>query len=62
MGSSAEKNFFIPREETIELIKRAQKGDMEAKDILYHRTLGLIRSVLKGFANRGYEIGGLYFK
>ena len=60
MGASAEKKALLSHEETVELIKRAQNGDMEAKDILVSYNLGLIRSVLKGFANRGYEIEDLF--
>lgn len=60
MGSSAEKKTLLSHEETIELIQRAQNGDMEAKDILVTYNLGLIRSVLRGFVNRGYEIEDLF--
>ncbi|HEY8362162.1 MAG TPA: RNA polymerase sporulation sigma factor SigF [Tissierellaceae bacterium] len=60
MGSSTEKKSLLSHEETIELIKRAQNGDMEAKDILVTYNLGLIRSVLKGFANRGYDVEDLF--
>lgn len=51
---------LLTHEETIELIKKAQKGDMEAKDKLVKHNIGLIKSVLRGFANRGYEIDDLF--
>ena len=58
MGSSAEKKPFIPRE-TIELIK-GRKRRYGSKGYIGIINLGLIRSVLKGFANRGYEIEDLF--
>src|SRR5690606_8937698 len=38
----------------------AQKGDMEAKNKLVMSNVGLVKSVLKGFANRGYEVDDLF--
>lgn len=60
MSSSSEKKLLLSHEETMELIEEAQKGSMEAKDILVSYNLGLIRSVLKGFINRGYDIEDLF--
>ncbi|WP_129600341.1 RNA polymerase sporulation sigma factor SigF [Anaerophilus nitritogenes] len=57
---SQEQNRILEHEETILLIKRAQDGDQEAKNILVQHNLGLVRSVLKRFANRGYEKEDLY--
>jgi len=51
---------ILSHEETIELIKLAQEGDKEARSILVESNLGLIRSVLKGFMNRGYEVDDLF--
>ncbi len=53
-------NELLTHDETIELIKRAQKGDMEAKNKLIMNNVGLIKSVLRGFANRGYEVDDLF--
>ncbi|WP_053957680.1 RNA polymerase sporulation sigma factor SigF [Inediibacterium massiliense] len=57
---SQEQNRILDHEETILLIKKAQNGDEEAKNILVQHNLGLVRSVLKRFANRGYEKEDLY--
>ncbi|MEW9124169.1 MAG: RNA polymerase sporulation sigma factor SigF [Thermotaleaceae bacterium] len=57
---SDDTNDILDHEQTIELIKRAQDGDRYAKDILVNHNLGLVRSVLKRFANRGYERDDLY--
>ncbi len=60
MSGSSENKALLSHEETMELIKEAQNGSMEAKDILVSNNLGLIRSVLKGFMNRGYEVDDLF--
>ncbi|WP_333473060.1 RNA polymerase sporulation sigma factor SigF [Crassaminicella thermophila] len=57
---SEEQNKLLEHEETIELIKKAQEGDIEAKNILVGHNLGLVRSVLKRFINRGYDKEDLY--
>lgn len=57
---SGDNNEILNHEDTLELIKRAQEGDKEAKNILVSHNLGLVRSVLKRFANRGYEKEDLY--
>ncbi len=57
---SDETNEILTHEETIVLIKRAHSGDKYAQDILVSHNLGLVRSVLKRFANRGYERDDLY--
>lgn len=46
---------LLSHEKTIELIKEAQEGSGSAQDILVNHNLGLIRSVIKRFSNRGYE-------
>lgn len=60
MSLSSEKKTLLSHEETMELIAEAQNGSMEAKDILVSYNLGLIRSVLRGFMNRGYEVDDLF--
>jgi RNA polymerase sporulation-specific sigma factor len=51
---------LLSHEETIELIKMAQNGDSMAKEKLVEFNMGLIRSVLKGFANRGIDYEDLF--
>ncbi len=51
---------LLSHEETIELIKKAHSGDSRAKEILVESNLGLIRSVIKGFANRGIDFEDIF--
>jgi RNA polymerase sporulation-specific sigma factor len=51
---------LLSHEETMELIKRAQNGDEEAQKKLVENNIGLVRSVLKKFSNRGYETEDLF--
>ena len=51
---------LLSHDETIELIKKSQNGDIYARELLVESNLGLIRSVLKGFMNRGYEFDDLF--
>lgn len=51
---------LLTHEETMELIKKSQSGDTEAREILVESNLGLIRSVLKGFLNRNYDVEDLF--
>ena len=51
---------LLTHEETMELIERTQNGDENAKDKLVRHNLGLIRSVLRGFLNRGYDVEDLF--
>lgn len=51
---------LLTHEETMELIEKTQNGDENAKDKLVRHNLGLIRSVLKGFLNRGYDVEDLF--
>lgn len=60
MSSSSSKNVLLSHEETMKLIIEAQDGSMEAKERLVEHNLGLIRSVLRGFMNRGYEADDLF--
>ncbi len=60
MKKSVGKNNLLSHEKTIELIKKAQDGDKDAKDILVNSNIGLVKSVLRGFTNRGYDIEDLF--
>ncbi len=60
MSMCSETKALLSHEETMKLIKESQNGNMEARDILVSYNLGLIRSVLRGFMNRGYEVDDLF--
>ncbi|MCL2399429.1 MAG: RNA polymerase sporulation sigma factor SigF [Defluviitaleaceae bacterium] len=45
---------------TLELITKAQQGNEEATELIIKENSGLIWSVVKKFANRGYEPDDLY--
>lgn len=60
MSSSSGKNVLLSHDETMELIIEAQNGDVDAKELLVSSNLGLIRSVLRGFMNRGHEVDDLF--
>jgi len=47
-------------ENTMELLKKAKRGDKEAKDKLVSLNLGLVWSIVKRFNNRGYELEDLF--
>ena len=47
-------------EQVLEYINRAQQGDKEARDMLVHNNMGLIWSIVRRFANRGYELEDLF--
>ena len=51
---------ILSHEDTMELILRSQNGDKTAKNKLVESNIGLIRSVLRGFMNRGYEVDDLF--
>lgn len=42
-------------EDVLALIGRVQQGDKEARDILVEKNMGLVRSIVKRFVNRGVE-------
>lgn len=46
--------------DSMELLKRAKKGDPKAKDELVSLNLGLVWSIVKRFNNRGYELEDLF--
>lgn len=49
----------IKQEEFLELISRAQNGDASAENYLVENNIGLVRSVVKRFLNRGCEYDDL---
>lgn len=53
-------NTLLSHEESVNLIKLAQAGDEEAKSILIDKNIGLVKSVLRGFTNRGYDTEDLF--
>ncbi len=57
MGGTAsyQENSDFNSERTIELIIKAQKGDKEAQSILVDENLGLVKSLIGRFDNRGYD-------
>ena len=46
--------------DTMEYIKRAHQGDKEARDMLVTENMGLIWSIVRRFAGRGYELEDLF--
>lgn len=59
-GLSGEQVEILEHEETMELILKAQMGDIKAQETLVSHNLGLVRSVIKRFNNRGYEKEDLF--
>lgn len=63
MKTNSAKNLshdLLSHEQTMELIEKAQMGDEEAQSIIVNHNLGLVRSVLKRFTNRGYDSEDLF--
>lgn len=60
MGMENTKSKLLSHEETMELIEEAQDGDQNAREKLVEHNIGLVRSVLRGFTNRGYETEDLF--
>ncbi|HZJ99582.1 MAG TPA: RNA polymerase sporulation sigma factor SigF [Tissierellaceae bacterium] len=60
MSVSNSSKGVLSHEETMKLIKLSQSGDREAKNKLVEHNIGLIRSILRGFVNRGYEVDDLF--
>ena len=46
---------MLSQEETLELIKKAQNGDLESKETLVQENSPLIKSVIKWFKDKGIE-------
>ena len=57
---SGEQTEILEHKKTIELISEAQKGSQEAQEILVSNNLGLVRSVVRRFLNRGYDREDLF--
>lgn len=53
-------NEKLSHEETLELIRKAQEGDKEAQAVLVKNNIGLVKSIVKRFLNRGYEYEDLF--
>lgn len=51
---------MLTNEELLNLIKRAQKGDLSAKEYILENNLNLVRSIVYRFLNRGYEWDDLF--
>lgn len=45
---------------TLELIKKAQQGDNNAREILVQENIGLVWSLVRRFSNRGYDMEDLF--
>lgn len=60
MPYSDNRNEIFDHETTLKLIEKAQQGDENAKSMLVSNNLGLVRSVIKRFNNRGYDKEDLY--
>lgn len=45
---------------TLKLIMKAQEGDENAREILVEENIGLVWSLVKRFANRGYDMEDLF--
>ena len=46
--------------DTMEYIRRAHQGDKEARDALVTENMGLIWSIVRRFAGRGYDLEDLF--
>jgi len=53
-------NELLSHDQTLELIRRSQQGDEEAKEILVKKNIALVKSMVKRFLNRGYEYEDLF--
>ena len=57
---SGESNEILEHKDTMDLIIKAQNGDVRAQEILVSNNLGLVRSIINRFGNRGYEKEDLF--
>lgn len=46
--------------QNLHLISQVKQGDKEARDVLIQDNLGLVRHIIKRFANRGYDMEDLF--
>ena len=51
---------YWPMDRVLELLKRAQKGDKEARNTLIEENVGLVWSIVRRFGGRGYEPEDLF--
>jgi RNA polymerase sporulation-specific sigma factor len=51
---------MLSHEETLDLIKKAQNGDENAKSILLQNNYPLIKSIIKRYLNKGVDYDDLY--
>lgn len=47
-------------DQVLEYIEKAHQGDKEARELLVHNNMGLVWSIVRRFANRGYELEDLF--
>ncbi|HPN90799.1 MAG TPA: sigma-70 family RNA polymerase sigma factor, partial [Bacilli bacterium] len=59
-GINTSELTVIPSEQVMELIRRSQEGDYEARDELVHGNIKLVLSVIKKFNNRGENVDDLF--
>lgn len=59
-GVNTSKLKVLKSEETMELLKRARGGDMEAREQLIAANLRLVLSVIQKFTNRGENVDDLF--
>lgn len=57
---SGENNEILDHKDTMDLIVKAQSGDVRAQEILVSNNLGLVKSIINRFGNRGYEKEDLF--
>lgn len=51
---------MLEKDETLNLIKKAQTGDVEASEILVNDNSPLVKSIVKRYRNKGVEYDDLY--
>lgn len=59
-GVNTTKLPILKNEETIELLRKAQSGDMEARDKLVNCNLRLVLSVIQKFSSRGENADDIF--
>ncbi|MCD8333562.1 MAG: sigma-70 family RNA polymerase sigma factor [Clostridiales bacterium] len=58
--TAEEKDYINQNHAFREAIRRAQEGDRNARDELVQNNIGLVRSIVYRFRNRGYEAEDLF--
>ncbi|MEA4988425.1 MAG: sigma-70 family RNA polymerase sigma factor, partial [Anaerovorax sp.] len=53
------ENAYSCKEDTYELIARAQRGEEDAKEDLIYQNTGLVKSIALKFIGAGYELDDL---